>query len=170
MSENVLTPSAAVVTIGSTNYEVGKFCLAKSMKMLSLLTDISEQAGISAVIAVAQSHGLITALADALPRIMGGLEPRLFQLLALILLPNKRLFEIVDRDQSVDEALKADAKALMQNEDLDIDKALEIIQVGYERIGLEALQRNFKSLLDKIAPPPDPAAETAATEESTTSG
>lgn len=156
MADEVLTPGATVVTIGDKSYPVHKFCLAKSMKMLKLLTGLTDDAGLSSVVAVGREVGWLSALADGLPKIVAAADAKVFPVIALTLMPNKRLFEIFDNEEDLDAELKKVGKELMKDPYLDFEKAFEVVRVGYDNMGLDALQGNVKALLDKIAPPAPP--------------
>lgn len=160
--ESVLIPDTSVITIGEGTYPVQKFCLAKSLKMLAAITEISEKADLASVVADGQAYGWVAAAVRGLPRLVAVAQPQVYQVMALALMPNKRFFELIETEADLGEELRKEAKKLMMNEALDFDKMFEILQVAYERIGLESLKGNFQTLLAKVAPTATPAAEPEA--------
>ena len=164
-SESVLVPDAKVITLGSEAYPVQGFCLAKTMRMLAMLTELSEKAGLADVLVEAQAVGWLATLLGGLPKVMAVAEDKVFDVMALTLMPNKRVFEIAEMELDFGAEIRADAKKLKTNPTLNVDKAFEIVEVGVQSMGLDALKTNFTKLLDLIPGAP-PAAETASPETS----
>ena len=162
-SASILVPGATVITIGNDQYPVQKFVLAKGMHMLAALTEVAEKADIAAVVSEGQQFGWIPAMVRGLPKLVQVARPQVFKVMALALMPNKRYFELIETEADIDAELKAEAKKLATNEALDFDKMMEILQVGYDNIGLDSLKSNFTKLLAMVpgTPAADPDPEVA---------
>lgn len=153
MAENllgVLNPEVKVITIGKDEYPVPEFCLAKSLDMLARLTDLAERADLASTLADLADGGWSVALVRGLPRLIKTSKDEVYQVMALTLINNKRYYEIIENDGDLNAEVKAVAKMLKTNDGMSFDKMFEIVQVGYERMGLDALKRNFTTLLGKV--------------------
>lgn len=148
----ILAPEPAEIKIGDKKYPIHKFVLAKAIRVFSMISKLSEDADLSSIVADIQDVGFATAIARGLPRVIAVAEPQIFNLMALILIPNRRIFEIIEKEENLDSEIRRVAKEIQLAEDLDIDKMFEIVQTGYERIGIDALKTNLAAMLEKVAP------------------
>lgn len=145
----VIHPKEVTITVGEDSYVVQKFCLSKTLRMFTLLSDLLKDPEVNNLFG-ADPERWIAALLQALPHLLKNAEPIVLKMIALTLTSNKRLREIDEDEKGLDVALASLVKELSYNEALDLEKLIEVVTVAIERMGLDAIRKNLPVLRQQI--------------------
>lgn len=147
----VLMPKELVVELGGESHVVGPFKLGKSLRMMEYLPELLEGGDLAAVLragADGDTSQVWMELSERLPSLFRTARPLLFKILALTLIPNKRLSEIDENDESYEAEIAKWVTIL--KEEADTEKALDLLVMAIDGIGFDAIRKNFPRLLQRM--------------------
>ena len=145
----ILHPAEIIINIGEDIYPIRKFCLSKTLRIFSLLSELLKDPEINRLFTVEPDRWTL-ALIQMLPHLLDTAKPLIMRIVALALTSNVRLREIDEQELSLDAELDKVTKDLSYNEELTIEKLLEIVSVSIERMGLDAIRKNLPMLQQQI--------------------
>lgn len=147
----VLMPAPYEVRIGDEVYQFGKFKLAKSIRVMELLSELLAQENVNSFLQALLSGrvDLIAALSEHLPDLIKSARPALYRLLALVVTKDKRLAELDEDEESLDAELARVAARLRA--ECEMAQAIEILTIAVDGIGLDEIRKNLSTLLTKVA-------------------
>lgn len=148
---DILMPGELSVTLAGETHVVGPFKLGKSLRMMEYLSELLEGGDLAQVLKAGASGDqaeIWMELSRRLPSLFRTARPLVFKVLALTLIPNKRLAEIDEDDESYEVEIKKWVGIL--KEEADTEKALELMVMAIDGIGINAIRKNFPKLLQRM--------------------
>jgi hypothetical protein len=140
-----VVPADPEEDIPEMRFTIAKFKFLKALLVLETLAELGRRIDIGALF-VGGTLKLDT-LIDLLPTLMMTMRPAITKALALTLMKNKDLEELVDSEIALDEALEAHRRVVHR---LDFAKAAELLAIGIERIGVQDIKQNFPTLVGAL--------------------
>jgi len=139
-------------------YTVTPFKVGKTLIGLELLAEFFEQGEVASLLQDGSQQTFIQALVEKLPNLIHTARPKLYELLAIILLPNKQVMDAED-DGTLDDLIAVKVKELKEH--AEPQAVFDVIDVGIDMMGLEEIQKNVSRLLKKVSRKPETTTETA---------
>jgi hypothetical protein len=146
----VAFPKAHSVKIGEVDYPVPTFKLGKSMLMLEALSELVEQGEITSFFHAAAKgqESFLEELIERLPVLFKRCRPLLYRMMALTLIPDTKMMEIDANGEDIELEIARVMQVLKY--EADIEKAMEIIPIAVDGMGLDTIRKNFPMLLKKL--------------------
>jgi hypothetical protein len=151
----VILPPEHSVLIGETLYFVPTFRLGKSFRMMEYLSEAFEQTDLLGLLLAAGQLSdpnnrtpFFQELSSRFPLLLRTARPIIYKALALTIIPDKRLAEIDENDASYEAEIAQTVRMLKA--EADLDKALEILILAIDGMGVDQLRKNFQRLLRKL--------------------
>lgn len=155
-TETLVADSSSVV-VGDETYVVKVFCLAKTIRTFTLLSELAAAVGISEVIGAANDSaeagefaqaiapGFVTKIVAMLPRALAQGTPALFRLLGLVVTPNARLREWEEGEVDTDaELLRVGRRLAYEGTN---DQVVNLLMTGVAAIGVETILNTVPKLM-----------------------
>jgi len=151
MSDTIIAfPKTIKVAVGSgedqKHYPVQTFKMGKTLIILERLSELLELDAITQLFAGVDAR---VVLVKELPKLVGSARDKLFELLALILTPNRDLIA-ANEAGTLDDTLKKFAKELEYN--AETEDTFNILEAGIEAMGVETISKNVSGLIQRYAP------------------
>jgi len=156
VTDDVLNPTAHF-QLGEQSYTLRAFSLAKTMKCLEYASRLFGRAEVVKLLSMQTTGEVLSLLAECLPDLLAGARPVLGQTLALVLVPNKQLLEWEDDELDIDAELKVRGRRLINDEEMTLENALNLLFLGVQQMQLEALRKNLPRLAALFRPGANPA-------------
>lgn len=143
-------PAQNSVQLGETTYLVPQFRLGKTLRMMELISDLLEKVDLSSIFGAASQGqaSLLVELSDKLPALVRSARPILLKMMALALIPDRRLAEIDEQDESYQEELNSIVRVLKV--EADMEKTFEILVLAVDGMGIDAIRKNFPKVLQRL--------------------
>jgi hypothetical protein len=145
MTDSVLNP-VLNFQLGESNYPVKAFSLAKTMKCLEIVSRLADEVELGKVFTESDNVAVMNVLVEKLPVLITQAPKVIGSLIALILTPNKKLLELEEKDQDIDNYLIKEGKKFIHDEEMSIEKAIDVISIGIQQMQLDALRKNLPKL------------------------
>jgi hypothetical protein len=152
-----LVPSVVTVSVEDTVYTIAPFSMAKSVKAMSYLYGVAEAAGITDAVArlgqardnvlMGNAPNLLSQFVSIIPALFENGAVPAYQLIGLMLTPNKELLRLEDAEESVDEHCRKLGRSIAYSDDGTIDKVVEIVQKGFSQMSNQPLMASVPNLV-----------------------
>ncbi len=160
---DTLIPAVVKVTIGNDeegfeHYVIGTFCLSKTIRTFSLMTELSQAVGLSGALsavtgsdAAAQGGvlpGLLAKALAVLPSALAEGQPVLYQLLGLLVTTNKRLRKMDEEGADIDAELTRVGRDIAWRG--SNDQVVELLIKSFQALGVDSIVKNLPGLMKLI--------------------
>jgi hypothetical protein len=161
---DTLVPAVVRVTIGSEaegtieQFVIATFCLSKTIRTFSLMTELSQAVGLSGAIgAVTGSDasaeggvlpGLLSKALAVLPSALAEGQPVLYQLLGLLVTSNAKLRRMDEDGEDIDTILTKLGRNIAYNG--TNDQVVELLIKSFQALGVDSIVKNLPGLMRLI--------------------
>jgi hypothetical protein len=145
--DKVLLPEGRNVVIGEETYHVPQFKFGKTLMELGYLSQLAKKSDAAGLLEELGEKGanIAVALLHWLPEFMVNGRTVLMDAMGLALVPDKRLAEMDENGEDPTVEIKKYSRII--SEYADSEKAMEIMALIIDGMGLDAIRKNFPSLL-----------------------
>lgn len=158
---DTIVPQAVKVTVGSgedvTSYVIATFCLAKTIRTFAYMTELAEQAGLSSILSAAGASaeagefaeggiapGFISRALAVLPNAVRNGTPALYRLLGLIVTSNRKLREMDENGEDIDDYLLKIGRGIAY--DGTNEQAVALVLSAVKVIGVDTILAQLPNL------------------------
>jgi hypothetical protein len=128
------------------SFSVGKFKFIKSLLVLESLATLARRVDLGSLF-LGDEPITLERIVELLPMLLTTFRPTVVKILALTLLPNKRLEQLVDDEVSL-EAELAGLRRVVYG--LDFNQAAELLMITIDRIGFQDIRDNLPKFLGAL--------------------
>lgn len=149
---DIAMPKEMAITLGGQDITVASFKLGKSLRMMEYLGQLFEGGDLAAVFKAGTQgqEAVWTELSRRLPSLLRTARPLVLKVLALTLIPNKRLAEIDDNEESYEAEINHWVSVLKSEDGADIETAMNLMVLAIDGIGFDSIRKNFPKLLSRM--------------------
>lgn len=155
-----LVPSVVEVSVDGTTYTIAPFSMAKSVKAMSFLYAVAEAAGITDAVArlgeardnvlLGNAPNLLSQFVQIIPALFNNGAAPAYQLIGLILTPNRELLRQVKAEENIDERCRELGESVAYSDEGTIDKVMEIVQKGFGQMSNQPLVSSLPNLVRQM--------------------
>jgi hypothetical protein len=163
-SRHILTPQPILLDLGEAEdgsritKKIHPFKVGKTLRVFTLLSDVVEAGDVASLFVTTDAQAdsqsaqaaFFAKLLTKIPHILRTAKPKLLELVALVIIPDKKLVE-AEENGTDDELLKAEIRWVKDN--VDNDGMFKILEAGIDLTGIDSIRKNVTSLLKKFQTP-----------------
>jgi hypothetical protein len=132
--------------VADKTYTIGRFTFAKTLLMMQYLGELAERVDVASIFVQRNENTVIgiDAIVEKVPVLLRTMRPTVVRLLALTLMKNKEVENVIENEESIDAALIPYRKEVYR---LETQQATELLKIAIERMGISDIRKSFPLLL-----------------------